>query len=156
MSGTLPTYSKTRRYKKTNFFSQFTRNFPETGPIFVIFTSLYIQQDETSGLKFVWNILLPRQLLAQLSYKFTKKPSQKLVQIVNFSSLRLVKRTRRVSLSGVFVKTNHTGTETNPLPFIEDDDRRVLFCMVTQLHPIPVSSTDKGKLFFIFSTYTKT
>ena len=81
---------------------------------------------------------------------------KKLVQIVNFSSLRLVKRTRRVSLSGVFVKTNHTGTETNPLPFIEDDDRRVLFCMVTQLHPIPVSSTDKGKLFFIFSTYTKT
>ena len=52
LSGTLPTYSKTRRSKKTNFSSQFTRNFPETGPIFVIFTSFYIQQDETSRLKF--------------------------------------------------------------------------------------------------------
>ena len=94
--------------------------------------------------------------LNQLSYKFTRSLPKNWSKFFNFQSLYLVQRTRRVSLLGVFVKANHTGTETNPLPFIEDDDRRVLFCMVTQLHPIPVSSTDKGKLFFIFSTYTKT
>ena len=105
MSGTLPTYSKTRRSKKTNFSSQFTRNFPETGPIFVIFTSLYIQQDETSGLKFGTYYCQGNYSRNKTFPSFSTNCSWKICSQTPFQVYKK---------SGVFVKVNHTDEQGHP------------------------------------------